>query len=158
MAGCIFALTVMIIPVDANALEMRWTGTTGDWIDPSNWDIGRPGVTDLAIINNGGTAEINAGSEACAILRIGFTNTNSGNLVMSGGGLYVKDISHTGYGGTGTFDHSGGTHTVDGGLHVGTYSNGHGTYDLDGSGSLMAHSMYIGNAGIGIFNHSAGTA
>jgi hypothetical protein len=69
-----------------------WTGGNGSFYDPTHWDVGTvPGVTDIALINNGSTATIaaNAGTNALSALRLGDTegDTVSGHVIMNGGHL-----------------------------------------------------------------------
>jgi hypothetical protein len=101
---------------------------TGNWVDGLNWDTGNPpnsfGVTnDVALINNGGTAMITANDTvSTGSITLGVSlATDIGRLVMTGGSLTTTntDIRIGGNAattaGTGRFDQSGGTVTMNAG-------------------------------------------
>lgn len=71
-----------------------WTGGDGDFYLNSNWDTATiPGVTDIAVINNGATATIgaSAGTNDLGALRLGDieAGAESGHVVMNGGHLNI---------------------------------------------------------------------
>ena len=75
---------------------VTWTGTTGDFYDPTKWDTGAfPTGMDYAVINNGGTATIGAtaGNRTLGLLHLGYveagTTTESGHIIMNGGTLTI---------------------------------------------------------------------
>jgi hypothetical protein len=174
-AGLIFQAELLLAPFHASAANITWINTgTGNWVDGVNWDTGNPpnsgGVTnDVGIINNGGTALIRLGDTvSTGSITLGVSlATDVGNLVMTGGSLTTTntDIRIGGNAaataGTGRFDQSGGTVTMNAGnLNVGFGSGGAvGTYNLSG-GSLTvasANIMAIGNRGMGTVNQTGGT-
>jgi hypothetical protein len=78
--------------------------------------------------------------------RLGEYNLQNGTLVT--GDLFV------GYEGTGTFNQTGGTHTVNGDIRLGDFNAAaSGTYNLQG-GTLFANNLHVGNLGTGTFNQS----
>ena len=75
---------------------VTWTGTTGDFYDPTKWDTGAfPTGMDYAFINNGGTATIGAtaGNRTLGLLHLGYveggTTSESGHVIMNGGTLTI---------------------------------------------------------------------
>lgn len=85
-----------------------------------------------------------------------------GDSEMNGGTLSVL-YQRIGYKGTGIFNQSSGTNTIQGGqgnLYVGYITGSTGIYNLKGSGHLNINtngSEIIGYSGTGIFNQSSGT-
>lgn len=70
--------------------ELFWTGTTGSFLDASKWNPNMvPGLTEIATINNDGTATIaaNAGTFSLSGIRLGVTQDSqeSGHVIMNGG-------------------------------------------------------------------------
>jgi hypothetical protein len=112
-----------------------WQGGTGDWFNAANWAGGVPASGSTADINNGGTAQIMAGSAAAR-------------------SEYVGDST------MGTLSQSGGSNTIGSALCVGNEYGSTGTYILSGTGSLSVDGgEYIGgpDGGLGIFTQSGGT-
>ncbi|HET6408628.1 MAG TPA: hypothetical protein VFG14_12155, partial [Chthoniobacteraceae bacterium] len=77
---------------------VEWTGSNGDFFDPTHWVGGAiPTPADIALINNGSTATIGttAGVRTIAGLHIGNVNdgTESGHVVMNGGTLVIQTTS-----------------------------------------------------------------
>ena len=73
---------------------VTWTGTAGDFYDPTKWDTGAfPTGTDIAVINNAGTATIGAtaGNRTIGSIRLGDVEggTESGHIIMNGGTLTI---------------------------------------------------------------------
>jgi autotransporter-associated beta strand protein/T5SS/PEP-CTERM-associated repeat protein len=64
--------------------------------------------------------------------------------------------TYVGYEGIGTFNQSGGTHTVTGELDLGHDATGNGTYNLSG-GTVSANSISVGYSGAGTFAQTGGT-
>ena len=102
-----------------------WTKQSGDFYTASNWDLNRiPGINDVVIINNGGTATIasNAGERALSSFELGELedSTDSGHIVMEGGFLRIGESQgdskiHIGEGTVlSTFVMNGGTIFFDG--------------------------------------------
>lgn len=74
------------------------------------------------------------------------------NNVDVGGHFMVWGEPYYDTGGSGTFTHSGGTHTVSGTLTLGQGPLSQGTYNLSGTGNLNVNAMVVGNQGTGTFN------
>jgi uncharacterized protein with beta-barrel porin domain len=97
----------------------------------------------------------------------GFTNTLSGNLIisynpgssgtynLSGGSLSASVAEIIGGCGAGTFNQSGGSNQTEF-LTLGTNSGSNGTFNLSG-GSFSSRSEDIGYRGVGTFNQSGGS-
>jgi len=79
------------------------------------------------------------------------------NNVDVGGHFMVWGEPYYDTGGSGTFTHSGGTHTVSGTLTLGQGPLSQGTYNLSGTGNLNVNAMVVGNQGTGTFNQTGGT-
>ncbi|MDG1855487.1 MAG: hypothetical protein P8J66_00685, partial [Verrucomicrobiota bacterium] len=67
-----------------------WTADEGDFYQSSNWDLNRiPGLNDIVIINNDGTAIIgeNEGERQLSGFELGETEdtSESGHIIMNGG-------------------------------------------------------------------------
>jgi T5SS/PEP-CTERM-associated repeat protein len=112
-----------------------------------------------AIAQSGGTVTTSAGSD----LVVGWGAGSSGTYTLSGGALVASQSEFIGFGGTGVFNHSGGTNTVlagaIGSLNVGTQPGANGTYNLSGSGQLVSNkSVYIGDQGSGSVFQTGGAA
>src|SRR2546423_10996290 len=74
----------------------NWVGTTGNWVDGTNWDLGHAptiAANELAQINNAGTAQI-AGVDAAEadIVYLGQQSGQSGTLQISGGTLNTAQM------------------------------------------------------------------
>lgn len=117
----------------ASAQSTTWTNSSlGNWFIASNWSNGVPGAgPDLeAVISNGGTALINAGSFA----------SYSGGLDVggpSGHGSVVVD--------------GGATLRQFGSIHVSTFANISGSVDVSGNGSYWGVNGPIDLSGSGTF-------
>ena len=167
--------------------DSTWTGATGSWHDPLNWDNGIPTSSDFAYIDNDGTAQISADAEV-SHLHVGFDN--SGAVEQTGGTITTVDTSHQsdglylgyssgssgtynlsagelstileciGYDGTGEFNQTGGTHSVEE-LRLGTVHGSSGTYNLSAGelsvGSEIIAGIYYTNSVTGEFNQTGGT-
>lgn len=77
---------------------VEWSGGNGDFFNPTQWVGGAiPGVSDVAVINNGSTATIaaDAGLRTLAGLQIGNVQdgTESGHVIMNGGTLVIGTTS-----------------------------------------------------------------
>jgi autotransporter-associated beta strand protein len=95
-----------------------------------------------------GTGTVNLGNS-------GWLTTNDLLSGISGGSLSVTEHD-LGKGGTGTFNHSGGTYAV-AYLYSGVHTNDSGIYNLSGNGQLSASWEYFGSFGKGVFTQSGGT-
>ncbi|MFH1550422.1 MAG: PEP-CTERM sorting domain-containing protein [Planctomycetota bacterium] len=132
--GIVVTATVLfslLAASQSHAYATWWTGTTGDWHDPLNWDNGIPGSSDWAYIDNGGTAQISADAES--------------------------DYLHAGYINSGVVEQAGGTNTVSSYLYLAYSSGSSGTYNLSGTAQLSVFRGYIGRSGTGEFNQTGGT-
>ena len=74
-----------------------WTAGEGDFYQASNWDVNRlPGLNDIVIINNDGTAIIgeNAGERLLSGFELGETEgtTESGHIIMNGGTFRIGEF------------------------------------------------------------------
>ena len=132
-----------------------WTGANGDFYDSSHWDAGSiPGVTDIAVIDNGSTATIAAGAGAhdLGTIRLGPTegSTESGHVIMNGGTLRIGETSGDPKAVIGlsttlsTFIMNGGTIFFDGpdSTDIAGSTSGHGVNELD---------WEVGEKGLGRF-------
>jgi hypothetical protein len=110
-------------------------------------------------VQTGGTHTVQAGLGGVFVLGQGTGAAGTYNL--SGGDLSVSIESGgeiVGYVGRGTFDQTGGTHTVSGSIILGDFSPGLGTYSLSGNGSLSVSAYEeIGGGGTGYFYQSGGS-
>ena len=166
--------------------ETKWTlAGTGNWSDPRNWTAGVPVYDSYAEINNGGTAEITAGTADCRMLwigrwaaefgpghvrqtggrltirdylSIGYSVSGSSSYVLEGMGELRCDYEYVGYQGAGTFIQTSGDNRGTGfpfRLSVGYLSNAIGRYELSG-GTLVAYEEVIGYEGSGTFSQTSG--
>ena len=84
------AITVALAQTASAQNLLTWSAATGDFYLPGNWDTGAvPGVTDIAVIANDGTATISAaaGNRDLGAIRLAPTegSTESGHVIMNGG-------------------------------------------------------------------------
>jgi hypothetical protein len=102
-----------------------WTAGEGDFYQASNWDLNRiPGLNDIVIINNDGTATIgeDAGNRELSGFELGEAegSSDSGHIVMNGGTFRIGEFEgdskiHIGEGNVlSTFVMNGGTIYYDG--------------------------------------------
>ena len=87
---------------------------------------------------------------------------STGTYTLSGGALVANQSEFIGFNGTGTFNHTGGTNTINasavGAFDLGGFAGATGTYNLSGTGALTVNANeYIGDGGTGIFNQTGGT-
>ena len=88
------------------------------------------------------------------------SSEGEGIYTLSGDGhLHTREALTIGAGGTGTFNHSGGTNRIGDGLNLGTGWEGVGTYNLSSTGelSVLDGNVRIGCNGEGAFTQSGGT-
>jgi fibronectin-binding autotransporter adhesin len=142
---------ILLRTPSVQAANRYWSVTSGNWSTAANWGGTEPIATDIAYIDNGGTATISSAGETCGGLYLG--NSNSGNVSMTGGGL-TAGVIHVGYSKTGSFTQSAGQ--VHSSLDLGYNSTGKGTYTLSGSAQLSAFAEVVGEDGTGTFNQSGG--
>ncbi len=96
------------------------------------------------------------GVNSVTTLRIGKFAGSDGRYNLSGGNLN-SGLVEIGPSGIGKFINTGGTHSMNNNLYVGTYGSGSGTYELSGAGSLSAPNEFLGNEGFATFNQYGGT-
>ena len=84
-------LAALLLLASAQAgFASTWTNPSlGDWFIAGNWDTGVPNSSTSALINNGGTALLNAPGAAASDLLLGFvpdaaTGGGNGTLLLSG--------------------------------------------------------------------------
>ena len=119
-----------------------WTNT-GDLVVG---DAGTGSVTKDSTSTINITGQLDLGKQASGI---GTFNLNGGTLL---------DSAVVGDAGTGTFNNTGGTHTVVGDLTLGNQSTGNGTYNLTDSGTTtVSGATTVGAAGTGIFANAGST-
>ncbi|MBK7324730.1 MAG: PEP-CTERM sorting domain-containing protein [Propionivibrio sp.] len=86
---------LMVGSLAAHAIPVTWSGTTGNWFDPSQWNPTQvPTSGDIASVNNGGTANAAAGIAANSLFigtLSGATPSATGSVVVSSGDV-VTDI------------------------------------------------------------------
>ena len=127
---------------------------------PSNWFNGEPTSSDIASINNGGTALITGNNEACGDLFLGSGSSDGGTLDMTSGSLGVYSNLRVGDFGCGTLKISDGYVFIKGYSVIGNQSNSTGEVSVDGPGSTWTNrnSFYVGNYGNGTLNITNGGA
>src|SRR4051812_181141 len=111
-----------------------------------------------ALAQSAGTVTTNPGFD----IVVGYGAGSMGAYTMIGGAVTASQSEFIGFSGTGTFDQSAGTNTINvsavGSFSVGGNANSVGTYNLSGTGTLVANATeYIGNSGTGFFNQTGGT-
>jgi hypothetical protein len=98
------------------------------------------------------------GSHTAGFFLIGNEVNGNGQVMLSGGAIYVSNNENVaaGDGGIGTFTQSGGTNTVNVKLSLSLGDGSSGTYALTG-GTVSSRSTEVAINGIGHFVHSDGT-
>jgi T5SS/PEP-CTERM-associated repeat protein len=158
------AAVVVVSPQLALA-QKSWNVASGNYATAGNWNpAGVPTASDAVVINNAGTATVNAFQEA-ANLGIGSQNGTSGTLSLtSGGELHVYDIIQVGERGTGTLTVNNATidvTTAEADIFVGGQDNGGtGTFTLSGNSSSIniGDDFVMGRVGTGTLNFQGGLA
>ncbi|MDO8837501.1 MAG: autotransporter domain-containing protein [Parvibaculum sp.] len=137
-----------------------WSGGAGDWFDAGNWAGGVPGAGDIAIVNNGGTAQIGAAGALSSIGSAGETAGNSGTVEVDGAGSTwaIGNTLYVGNSGTGTLNVTNGGAVSNHNGAIGTTATGSGTATIDGAGSTWTNSgqLTIGELGAGILDIASG--
>jgi len=119
-----------------------------------------------------GTSEIvGRGNAPGSFVQTGGTHTVGSDLYLGqlpgpmGGGTYnlsgapsqlTVTNEYIGYGNTGAFTQSDGTHQVNDVLYLGYQAGGTGTYNFS-EGTLIVNTEYVGYNGTGIFNQTGGS-
>lgn len=149
---------------NGNLLIAQMPGSVGSYtIDTS---AGPSMLTAGSIIvgyNGSGSFTHTAGSVTIANrLTLGYLGGSHGTYTLAGGTLTAGSAGPEmineliGFGGTGTFVQSGGTHQVKGDTHLGGGVTGNGTYTLSGGQFTVNGNISVGDAGTGTFNHTGG--
>jgi len=174
------------------AADVVWVDGTGSWFDPGNWvDINMapddpnrfrvPGSSDVAYVDNGGTALVTSGSAHSHMLRfgaggsggsmvqtggmnnvglamhVGLSAGKSGSYTLDDGSVYVGNWEDIGVYGTGTFVQNGGTNTTGEDLSIARFAGSSGTYDkYAGTINATGDGMTVGFGGNGSFTQHAG--
>ena len=124
-------------------------------------DTGSLTVSGSTIVGNSGWGKffVSAGTHTTASLVLGQVAGGigvGGIYDLSGtGSVTVSGTTIVGNAGEGTFNQSGGTHTT-GSLTLGTQFGGTGTYNLSGGDLTTSGGAVIGEGGRGIVNQSGG--
>ncbi|MHB1034418.1 MAG: PEP-CTERM sorting domain-containing protein [Pirellulales bacterium] len=139
----------------------------GDWSDAGNWTGGVPeppsvpGERIMVYVNNGGTAQIGAGSAYGGILFLGEHSTKSGTVELGGGELssvqeFIGGDDIFTPGGSGRLVQTGGIHTVAKELYVGKNQQSKGIYELSGTGELFSENLFVAYEGDARFTQTGG--
>jgi fibronectin-binding autotransporter adhesin len=146
-----------ILPSAAEAADIKWNVTSGDFTTATNWTGGVvPGTSDMADVSNGGTATISAGDVVnVAELWAGNVSTNTSVILMTGGVANVSNTVAVGHNATiGIFNMSGGTiNLAAGGLSLRVF--GRAASGVGATQFLMSGSAVINDADefdVGYFN------
>lgn len=126
-----------------------WQAESGDWFQPVNWSDGVPTSSTDAQINNGGTAQIEAGAAAASNLYLGFGAADLGNLLVSGSGsLQVTSGLAIGNAGTGSLTIQGGATVTDDNGGIGGFPDSStGIVVVDGAGSTWSNNTSLSVGG-----------
>ncbi|MEI9916519.1 MAG: hypothetical protein WDN29_12840 [Methylovirgula sp.] len=154
----ISADTGLVLPGQASPLNLNFVGSA-----PS-FGVGS-GSTGSITIGAGTNITFTPGASA-ALFRVGYGAGSNGTVTMTGGAItgnqspsnYLSFSMGRDFG-TGTFNQSGGTFSLDGGAFQVGVASGQGTYNLSGTGVVnmgTAGTIYLGDAagGIGTLNVS----
>ncbi|MFH1550048.1 MAG: PEP-CTERM sorting domain-containing protein [Planctomycetota bacterium] len=137
----------------AHADATWWTGTTGDWHDPLNWDNGIPTSNDVAYVANGGTAQIFADAESDRL----YVGRHSSAVVEQDGG--TNQVGYLEMNSVSSYTLSGGTLSIsdsadiDGSFH---FDNGDGILNVNGGLVNFADAVIDGTSSA-TFNSAANT-
>jgi len=166
-------LTALTIDSTAGGL-MTLSQTTGDTLHSVNEYVGNSGRgthvqssgtnlidSQLMVGRNAGSVgnyQFSGGTISAGYVEVGVYAGSTGTFAQSGGLLEVGIEEYVGYFGTGTFNQSGGTHTMAANTNVfiGHVDGAVGTFNLSG-GSYSSDLVYVGNAGQGTFIQTGGT-
>jgi hypothetical protein len=161
-------IVALSLVLPAHAVIKDWNDGTGIWSEPTNW-------TPAGVPAAGDTVNVVFADDVARTVTYDYTGpatmlgpltidmsgagTNATTLSMAANTLSTNSGEHIGVDGRGTFDQSGGTHTLlMGALDVGANATATGTYNLSGTGSLVSDAdERIGVNGAGTFNQSGGS-
>lgn len=136
----------------AEAVDFNWIAGTGDWDNDSNWSNGFgsvvPDENSTAVVDNGGTAQIQTtGSKA---ERVVIGKVNNGSLTISSGGeleSYVTNIigGNAGSSGAVTVDGIGSLwQLADGAANLKVGSSGEGTLTITNGAEVLNADSLLG--------------
>lgn len=153
--------TPLILTLGAATGGVGTYSLSGGTLTGPDQDIGNSGAGGS---NGTGTFDQSGGVNTVTPIGTGFhlgvNATDAGTYILRGGTLLSSAWEYVGYNGTGIFNHSAGTNTlnVPNFLFIGYGPGAKGTYNLSGTGALTAnYEEDIGYNGTGIFNQSGGT-
>ncbi|MBB5041095.1 autotransporter domain-containing protein [Shinella fusca] len=166
LVGALLCTTALALTLPAGASwaqSVSWNGGTGDWNSGANWSSGNPPTSaEAAYFFNGGTVEINNGTNAEAlVLGLGSGSGTSGNLIIqTGGGLALSAglaVGNNDVAASSLLDIDGGTLVQNGGASW-IYDTGQlvlrngGVIDVSGNGNggvlgLSGGTLVIGDGG-----------
>lgn len=157
-SSLITADTGLVQPGQASPLNLNFVGSA-----PS-FGVGSGSTGSLTI--GTGTNITFTPASSFALFRVGYGPGSSGTMTMTGGTITgnqsVSNYLSFSLGrdfGTGTFNQSGGTFSLDGGAFQVGVASGQGTYNLSGTGVVnmgTGGTIYLGDSagGVGILNVS----
>ena len=150
VTGWLMAVAMLFSISVANADDISWSGTTGDWTTGGNWGGTVPGVGDIARVNNSGTAQLSA-AVTVDKLYLGNSGGHVGTVEVSSGSLdvTVSDGFYIGDAGTGTLNISGGTVTAPDVVRIGRATSGDGTVVMTG-GTFESGRLFLSSGGDGL--------
>ena len=154
------------------SIDLTGAGATSATLSlPNNNNLATNGIavggySGAALTNGRGSLSQSGGNvttnAVVGDLVLGFGVGSTGTYTLSGGAFVNNLNEYIGFSGTGTFNHTAGTNTINasaaGFFSVGHNPNSVGTYNLSGAGALVANtSEYVGNSGSGFFNQIGGS-
>ena len=101
--------TTLALPLAPNSIDHTWVAGAASWFVNNNWSpSSQPAPIDNAFVNNGGTAQVAAGTANANVITLGQNSGDSGTLSLGLNGILLAGQVRKGAGvGTVTFD--GGT-------------------------------------------------
>lgn len=140
--------TSLAMPSNADAADIYWNATAGNWADANNWNVSlRPNLTDLVTLGSAdssillGPATINEASNLSNPAQAGSLNIQNFTVYQTDGQLTVSNTESYS---AGQFIQSGGYHDVF------KLNLNQGAYVLK-SGTLHAQNELVGPQNIGTF-------
>lgn len=153
-------------------VDLTGPGATASTLSlPNNFNLTNGGIviggsSNVALTNGRGAVTQSGGTVTTAPVVgdvvLGYGASSTGVYTLTGGALVNSLNEYVGIAGAGTFNHSGGTNTINasatGALILGTNVGSTGTYNLSGSGVLVTNaSQNVGGSGMAEFNQTGGT-
>jgi hypothetical protein len=134
--------------------QVSWTGTTGNYVDGSNWSsTATPSnaANEFLMINNGGTANVSGADAAQGnFLTLGATAGDTGNLQISGGTMTLGELR------IGGNESLPGSTTVSNMVATGSVTQSGGFVSVtDASQTGPIQSLYLGDGGSQVQGNSA---